>query len=312
MTRRVVTRLDAAGRGSFASDGLPPDSVVWPSGVGVTELLSFDGPTWDLMTPFDRTARVRPTTLPSGGLSSRIVRCPPSEEWHDLPPSLWPDETHTSESLDLVYILEGSITLELAGEEEEEVTLQRGDVVIQQGVARRWRTGTAEPAVLWVTTLWPQFGAGVPDLPRNGGSSGVRRIITGGNGTQVDEAPGGRLASGNAMSEIWQTGGPVVSVSQGGDVPGPFDLEPAGGGVALRYFEMAPGAADEQPNEGWHVTSTVDVEVILSGRIALDLPIDQRVELAAGDSVVQGGTEHRWIPLGEETVKLVVLMVAIP
>ena len=228
--RRVVTRVDNYGSASFTSDGMPPNTGEWRSGIGVSELLWFDGPTWDLMTPIDRTPIAPSRPLSPGGLSSRIVRCSTNDDWQNLPIGLREKDNETIESLDLLYVLEGSLTL---GLEEEELTLQAGDVVIQQGVVHRWRIA-AEPAVLWATSLRPQPGDAALELSKIGGSSGVRRIITGSRGVHIDEAPGGPSASGNAMKEIWQTGGPLVSVSQGGDVSGPFDLEPAGEGVALR------------------------------------------------------------------------------
>jgi mannose-6-phosphate isomerase-like protein (cupin superfamily) len=304
--RRVVTRVSEDGFDSIVSDDHLPNAMAGSRRLEVSELLWLDGPRWDLMTSIDRT-RDRSYVLPPGGLSSKIVRCPPNHDWRTPPPELREKGCAILESLDLLYMLEGSLTIAL---EEEELTLGGGDVVIQQGGVLRWRVDGGEPVVILVTTMRPQPGFGGLDLPVVGGSSGLRRVITGGGSARVDEAPGGRMASGNAMSEIWQTGGPLVSVAQGGDAPGPFDLGPAGGGVALRYFELVHAAVDDQPNKGWHTTDTVDVDVILSGRMALELPFGQRVELGVGDSVVQGGTKHRWIPLGDETVRLVTLMVA--
>ena len=42
-----------------------------------------------------------------------------------------------------------------------------------------------------------------------------------------------------------------------------------------------------------HATDTLDLMTVLDGRIELDME-DGRVQLAAGDTVVQRGTQHRW------------------
>ena len=63
-------------------------------------------------------------------------------------------------------------------------------------------------------------------------------------------------------------------------------------------------------DEGWHHTDSVDVDVVLSGRIGLDLDGDVSVELGPGDTVLQRGAHHRWRVLGDEPVHLAVTMLA--
>jgi uncharacterized cupin superfamily protein len=49
-----------------------------------------------------------------------------------------------------------------------------------------------------------------------------------------------------------------------------------------------------------HRTDTIDVVTILAGRCILELDSGARVELAAGDCVVQNGTRHAWrVPFAE-------------
>ena len=100
------------------------------------------------------------------------------------------------------------------------------------------------------------------------------------------------------LSDLWHTGGPLGTVDQGGDPDGPWALEPPPGGASFRMVELDPGLPED---EGWHRTGSVDVDVVLSGRIGLDLDGDVSVELGPGDTVVQRGAHHRWRVLGDES-----------
>jgi mannose-6-phosphate isomerase-like protein (cupin superfamily) len=55
-----------------------------------------------------------------------------------------------------------------------------------------------------------------------------------------------------------------------------------------------------EPNHpGMHTTDTVDVEVILSGEVILELDDGAEVTLRPGDTVVQNGTRHAWHNRGD-------------
>ncbi|MCW0214959.1 MAG: cupin domain-containing protein [Pseudonocardia sp.] len=60
--------------------------------------------------------------------------------------------------------------------------------------------------------------------------------------------------------------------------------------------EKLPGLMDvfEPEHPGMHTTETVDVEVVLSGEITLELDDGAEVTLRQGDTVVQNGTRHAW------------------
>jgi quercetin dioxygenase-like cupin family protein len=303
--RRVVTRVDGDGA-SFASDGPPPNLIAAPSGFGVGEVLWLDGPPADVEAGGDRTTPGYPLEPPPGGLSSRLIRMPAGGDWlrveGDDPerPGM-----HATDTLDLMLVVEGEITLGLP---DAELTVRAGDAVVQRGTPHRWRVSGDEPCTYWVTMLRPDPAKSVPELAVTGGDSGLRRIVTGGTGAVVDAAPVAVRGGGVTLVDVWQTGGLVASPTQGGDVPAPWDLEPAGGGVVLRWFEM-PG--HEVGDEGWHATATIDVDVVLSGRVALELPGGHRAELSAGDVVVQRGTNHRWVPL-DDGFRMAAVMVAVP
>jgi hypothetical protein len=57
-----------------------------------------------------------------------------------------------------------------------------------------------------------------------------------------------------------------------------------------------PGLAEpmELENPGMHTTDTVDLDLVLSGEIWLELDDGGEVHLKAGDAVIQNGTRHAW------------------
>jgi mannose-6-phosphate isomerase-like protein (cupin superfamily) len=75
--------------------------------------------------------------------------------------------------------------------------------------------------------------------------------------------------------------------------------------------EALPGMLEaiEPDNPGMHTTSTIDVEVVLSGTPVLELDDGATVTLGPGDTVVQNGTRHRWSNPGSEPATLAVELV---
>ncbi len=57
---------------------------------------------------------------------------------------------HMTDSIDIVFIIEGEITLE---EDEGEVTLRKGDCLVQNGSRHAWRNRSGAPALLGFVTL---------------------------------------------------------------------------------------------------------------------------------------------------------------
>jgi quercetin dioxygenase-like cupin family protein len=43
-----------------------------------------------------------------------------------------------------------------------------------------------------------------------------------------------------------------------------------------------------------HTTQSVDIGIVQSGEVWLELDDDQEVKLTAGDYVIQNGTRHAW------------------
>ena len=50
----------------------------------------------------------------------------------------------------------------------------------------------------------------------------------------------------------------------------------------------------EPENPGMHTTDTVDIDVVISGEVDLELDDGSEVHLKAGDCVIQNGTRHAW------------------
>jgi len=89
--------------------------------------------------------------------------------------------------------------------------------------------------------------------------------------------------------------------------PPDFDLEAA----LVELDERLPGMVDVlEPDEpGMHTTDTVDYCVVLSGQAQLELDEGARVDVRAGDCVVQNGTRHRWHNLTEEPCVMAVALI---
>jgi mannose-6-phosphate isomerase-like protein (cupin superfamily) len=52
-----------------------------------------------------------------------------------------------------------------------------------------------------------------------------------------------------------------------------------------------------------HRTATLDYDIVLDGRIGLELDNGVEVELGPGDVVVQNGTRHRWHNRGDTVAR---------
>jgi mannose-6-phosphate isomerase-like protein (cupin superfamily) len=75
--------------------------------------------------------------------------------------------------------------------------------------------------------------------------------------------------------------------------------------------ERLPGLAGhmEPADPGMHTTATVDMEVVLSGQVVLELDDGATRTMGPGDVIVQNGTRHRWSNPGDEPAVLAVFIV---
>jgi quercetin dioxygenase-like cupin family protein len=169
----------------------------------------------------------------------------------------------------------------------------------------------------------------------------VRRVVTGVNaeGSSVfvsDEQVDGvapQLLPGFEFLMVWGQDDTPAAPQDGAPPPRQGYFPPAGGyrvgtftvppdstpppeGIdveaALADFQaQLPGLMShmEPDSPGMHTTTTIDVEYVISGRIALELDDGKTVELGPGDTVVQNGTRHAWRnPFDEPATLLVVLI----
>ncbi len=318
------------GRAVFLSDGVPPKTID-RGAQGVSEVLVLPGPPADATAGGDSPDPGFPLHPVAGGATVRVIRLPP-------PAPGVPDDgrwlrvagddpqrpgMHTTDTLDFEVIMDGEIVLDL---EDGEHLLHAGDVVVQRGTPHRWRVSGDRPCTYLAVMVRPDPAAAtaktVELAARKGDSAGSgsgaalvpRRLVTGtdregrsyaeldGHPAVVLQSPG---PHGVGMSDLWQTGGPLSSVAQGGDAEG-WQLEPIGGGMAFRMVELAAG--HDPGDAGWHTTETIDVDLILSGSMELSLPDIEPVVLEAGSVVIQRGTRHRWRPVGDQPARMAAVM----
>jgi mannose-6-phosphate isomerase-like protein (cupin superfamily) len=119
--------------------------------------------------------------------------------------------------------------------------------------------------------------------------------------------PGGR-----GLGRLWEADG----VLPGGDAVRPGENPPAGGapfptvgGVRFWTVTVPPEDPETPPPAEFHHTPTLDVGIVLSGQIVLELEDGTAAELSAGQAFAQQNTPHRWRnPHAVDAVIAVVMM----
>lgn len=166
------------------------------------------------------------------------------------------------------------------------------------------------------------------------GSVKVRRVVTGhtpeGKATVVSDAPVEPIefGEGGAYHVLWGADAPAHFPDDGAAPVWSAPFPPVGGHRFLLMTLPVGGARDshqdaelvgfladslgeimEKDEPGMHKTATIDFEVVLSGRIGLELDDGREVVLGPGDVVVQNGTRHRWHNRGTEPATMVVVVI---
>lgn len=308
--RRVVTGI-VDGVDVLESDGPPPNAVDGGR-VGVWEVWWSEGSDRHVGDPCDRTTPGFPLEPPPGGASARIIRMPglapdvdPDDAWlrveHDDPemPGM-----HATDTLDFMVVLEGSVVL---GLDDGDRVIGPGEYVVQRGTRHRWRAADEHGWTYFVAMLRPDPSAiplAATVRPGVVGTAPVRRVVTGDpvldGGASVHHVMGD-----TTMTDLWHTGGPLATASQGGETEGGWVLEPVAGGAWMRQWTMEPAPPSDH---GWHRTRTVDIDVVLGGRVLLELPDGIATECGPGDVIIQRGTDHRWTSLGPEPLAVATVM----
>jgi len=140
------------------------------------------------------------------------------------------------------------------------------------------------------------------------------------------------LLPGTEFHRLWGSNSPPALPSAG-EHPDQSGYFPPPGGYRFGFFTLGPesvslpedldieaalaelstnlpGLAEvmEPDHPGMHTTDSVDLDLVLSGEVWLELDDGEEVHLRAGDSVVQNGTRHAW---HNRTSKPAVLFVAL-
>jgi mannose-6-phosphate isomerase-like protein (cupin superfamily) len=155
----------------------------------------------------------------------------------------------------------------------------------------------------------------------------TRRVVTGhrgGRGIVLFDGPAPnrklRQASGVVSTLLWVTDESPAGISGSADraereigVPPPprgslfrmVEFPPGGKAMSreavLKEMGLAGQSASAHP--GMHKTRSVDYAVVIEGEI--DMVLDEgEVHLAAGDVLVQQGTNHAWVNRGERPCRI--------
>jgi mannose-6-phosphate isomerase-like protein (cupin superfamily) len=89
--------------------------------------------------------------------------------------------------------------------------------------------------------------------------------------------------------------------------PADLDVQQA----IAKLNEELPGMMDhmEPDNPGMHTTDTVDLDLVLSGEMDLELDDGAEVHLRPGDCVIQNGTRHAWHNRTSEPCRMLSILV---
>jgi mannose-6-phosphate isomerase-like protein (cupin superfamily) len=133
--------------------------------------------------------------------------------------------------------------------------------------------------------------------------------LWGGDGTPTLPADGTRPSShayfppAGGYRFVFVTLPPDRSLS----LPADLDLAQA----MAEANEKLPGMMEhiEPNNPGMHTTDTVDLDLVLSGEVDLELDDGAEVHLTAGDCVIQNGTRHAWHNRSSEPCRMLSVLI---
>ena len=160
----------------------------------------------------------------------------------------------------------------------------------------------------------------------------TRRIVTGhrdGKGVVLYDGPAPnrkvRQASGLVSTLVWVTDESPADISGTADrAEREIGVPPPARGSIFRVVEFPPergtmsreavlkemglsGQADSK-HAGMHRTRSIDYAVVMEGEIDMILD-DSEVHLAAGDVLVQQGTNHAWVNRGSRPCRIAFVLI---
>jgi len=160
----------------------------------------------------------------------------------------------------------------------------------------------------------------------------TRRVVTGhrdGKGVVLYDGPAPnrkvRQASGVVSTLLWVTDESPADISAGADrAEREVGVPPPRHGSIFRVVEFPPGRREMSreavlkemglshqsgsPHPGMHKTRSVDYAVVMEGEIDMVLD-DSEVHLAAGDVLVQQGTNHAWVNRGSGPCRIAFVLI---
>jgi hypothetical protein len=210
----------------------------------------------------------------------------------------------------------------------DEAALLPGEVFLPRGRPYDMRASSSEETrfVRVRCAVDPSADVAVPTSVRSssGPSRRVRRVVAGTDATgrpvivhdgdpAVMFVMGEESAPDVGLVDVWELGGTVASVEQGGDAPDPWELEPRASGMKISNLEMKPVKDEGSPiiEGGWHATATIDVDIVIDGSVEMYLPDLPPVTLRAGDTLIQRGTDHLWRVVGDRSLRMVTVMLGV-
>jgi naringenin degradation protein FdeH len=160
----------------------------------------------------------------------------------------------------------------------------------------------------------------------------TRRVVTGhknGRGTVLFDGPAPntkvRPASGLVSTLLWATDESPADISGGADrAEREIGVPPPPRGSIFRVVEFPPGRKEmsreavlkemglshqsSSVHPGMHKTRSIDYAVVIAGEIDMLLD-DSEVHLAAGDVLVQQGTNHAWVNRGTRPCRIAFVLI---
>jgi hypothetical protein len=111
--------------------------------------------------------------------------------------------------------------------------------------------------------------------------------------TQDDVVPVHTAPGGWGLGRLWEADGVLTGADAVPPPAGNGPPFPTVGGVRFWTVTVPPEDPDAPP-QAFHATPTLDVGIVLSGQIVLEVEDGTSAELSAGQAFAQQGSAHRW------------------
>jgi mannose-6-phosphate isomerase-like protein (cupin superfamily) len=313
--RCVVTAHGADGRPVFQSDTDLRD-VEAGAETRVGRLLSMPGPA---TSADDGVVDSVGTGTGPGSIAVDALIVKPTQQ------GLIGPDAGSPGSFEAYIVVRGQVDVAVGS---DQAVLLPGQVFLPRGRPYNMQASTSEETCLVRVRCSADASADVAVPTSVRGSSGpplrVRRVVAGMDATGrpvivQDGDPAVMFVIGEesdpdvGLVDVWELGGLVRSVEQGGDAPEPWELEPRADGMKILNLELKPVEDDGSPitEGGWHATATIDVDIVIEGSVEMYLPDLPPVTLQPGDTLIQRGTNHRWRAVGNRSLRMVTVMLGV-